>query len=428
MAALSSRALALALLAVACTRPHASDPLSSRSRSGSDVTLFRDVAVVRQRVSVEAKDTRPQTISVELPVGVAADEITVLSHGSLVVHAVHAPTTPGGELVTGLDGEEPRPKANDAPKPTIVRIDVAAPAPGTYALELSYLTSQLHWDVAYTLTAAASRDRAELRGALAIRNETGIVLHAASARLVDADFAAWRAKNAEDTAVTLVGGTHSSTRLAEPHELGALDLVDGETRVDLVRDSTRRMRSVLVFDPIGTKLDNPQGAPLVDAQLGVVPRPSTRVTESFEIARDERGTRGLPGGPVRLLERKASGAYAVLGEARIFDESTRVSAVDTIAIGTADEVTATRERRELTIDQDGKRLVEEFVITVDNKRAFPVEILLREHLYRGQNWHLAFHSALHASKDGSQQISLRTRVPARSKTNVMYVVVYTWSS
>jgi hypothetical protein len=201
---------------------------------------------------------------------------------------------------------------------------------------------------------------------------------------------------------------------------------DGETRVDLVRDGSRRLRSVLVYDPIGTRLDHPGSAPLRDATLGTIPKASERVTESFEIARDLRGTQGLPAGPVRLLERNLDGALAVLGEARLFDAATRVSEVDTIAVGTADGVTATRERRELTIDDEARRLTEEFVITLDNMRAIPVEILVREHLYRGQNWTLAYHSAPEATKDGPQQISLRTRVPAKSKTKILYVVVYTW--
>jgi hypothetical protein len=305
-------------------------------------------------------------------------------------------------------------------------IDVAAPAPGTYAIEIAYPTQTLRWDVAYTLTAPVSRDIAELYGALAIRNDSGIALHADSARVIDAELASWRAKAAELTANRLVGAKKSDTPPAAPRELGALDLVDGETRVDLVHDRARKMRSVLVYDAVGTALDNPGGQPNRDPDLGVRPASQARVTESFEITRDVTGSRGLPAGPVRLLERKADGSFSVLGESRLFEASTRVSSVDTIAIGSADDVTASRERRELTIDDDGRRLTEEFVITIENKRAFPVEVMLREHLYRSANWHLAYHSAMLASKDGPQQIALRTRVPARSRTKVLYVVVYTW--
>jgi hypothetical protein len=86
----------------------------------------------------------------------------------------------------------------------------------------------------------------------------------------------------------------------------------------------------------------------------------------------------------------------------------------------------TRERRELTIDDENRRIVEEFVITLDNQREAPASVVVREHLYRGQNWTLAYHSAAAASKEGAQQIALRAEVPAKSKLKILYVVVYTW--
>jgi hypothetical protein len=129
---------------------------------------------------------------------------------------------------------------------------------------------------------------------------------------------------------------------------------------------------------------------------------------------------------VRLLERRSDGAIAVLGESRVFDAASRVAEEDTVAVGVADGVTGRRERRELTLDEDRKRLVEEFVITIANTRPRPVEVVLREHLYRGQNWTLAYQTAADAKKEGPQQISLRTIAPAHGEARVLYVVVYTW--
>jgi hypothetical protein len=455
MAAL--RALVVGALAAACG---SSTPRTAQHRAapGDDITLYRDVAVVRQRVTLELP-AMPTTVTVELANGVAADQITLLDRGGVTVTGIHARTDPPDEdrgvqagiasadtegegddregsaepppPITLLYDDDPDPR-NEAARikvvtPTTLRLDVAAPRAGTYALVIGYTTDKLHWDVAYTMTATPSRDRGELRGALAIRNESGIAFHAESARVIDSELAAWRGKTAEHLAASLVGGTHGSTLPAAPRELGAMTLGNGETRVDLVRDASRRLRSVLVYDPIGTKLDNPGPAPLRDIDLGLRPRASTRVTESFEVARDARATAGLPGGPVRLLDRGTDGSLAVLGEARLFDAATRVSEVDTIAVGTAEDVIGTRERREITVDEDNHRIVEEFMITLDNKRAIPVEVLVREHLYRGQNWVLAYHSAPEASKEGPQQISLRTYVPARTKTKLLYVVVYTWN-
>lgn len=433
-------------LGVACgnsaprTAQHRADP-------GDDITLFRDQAVIRQRLTLALPATRT-TVKVELANGVSADQITLLDRGGVTILGIHAKTNPSE--VSELDDEaadddieidvdQPSPeelrqyglKPDPPPrlktvKPTELRLDIQAPRAGTYSLVIGYTTDKLRWDVAYTMTATPTRDRGELRGALAIRNETGIAFRAQSARVIDAELVAWRSKTAEHLAASLVGATHSSTVPATPRELGPVQLSSGETRVELFHEASRRLRPVLVYDPIGTKFDNPSPEPLRDVELGIRPKASTRVTNAFEIARDARWAAGLPGGPVRLLDRRADDVPAVLGEARLFDASTRVSEMDTIPIETAENVVGTRERREITIDEDKRRIVEEFSITLDNKRATAVEVLVREHLYRGQNWALAYHSAPEAFKEGPQQISMRTRIPPRTKQKLLYVVVYTW--
>ncbi len=439
----------LALLAciAACG---ARSPAPERARAGDDVTLYRDWAVIRQRVELDVP-AEHATVTAYVAAGVTAEQLLLIDRGGLTIEAVHAETEPAAAPAAGEPSEAPADEPSDdepadpdaepepepppaAPniaahagnKPTELRLDVRAPHPGKYAIVIGYATKQLDWDVAYTMAATPRRDRGLLRGALAIRNTTGLVLHAARARLVDSELGAWRGKSAERLAASLVGGKEASTPPAMPRDLGALDIGAGETRVELFPAMSRPMRSVLVYDPIGTKLDNPGPTPLRDTRLGLAQPPSSRVTESFEVTRDPHASDGLPAGPVRLFERRADGSLVVLGESRLFESTARAAKVDTIAIGTADGVTGSRERRELTIDDDNQRVVEEFVITLDNQRTVPASVLVREHLYRGQNWTLAYHSATAAAKEGPQQIALRAEVGARSKLRILYVVVYTW--
>jgi hypothetical protein len=399
--------LLLVLFAVGCGA-HAPPATVKARATGDDLTLYRDWALIKQRVELDVTSTAKK--SIEVAAGVSADKVIVLDRGGLTINSLHIPT---------------KEEFADPNEPTKLTFDVSAPRPGHYTIVVSYMTDRLDWNVAYTMTANPARDRASVRGALAIYNRSGISLRAASARLIDAELGAWRGKTSEQLATTLIGGTPSSTPPVTPREIGPLALGSGETRVELVGEVTRAMNSVLVYDPIGTSLDQPGSAPLVDEWLGVAEKAPTRVSENFEVARDKTTTAGLPAGPVRLLEAKPDGSLSVLGEARLFEAATRVAAVDTIAVGTAEGVTGKRERRELTVSDDGSRVTEEFVITIDNARAYPVGVLLREHLYRGQNWTLAFHSVADAVKEGPQQIAMRTRVPAKSQLKVMYVVVYT---
>ena len=462
-------ALGLCVAAAACTH-HAppAAPISSWSTAGDDVVLFRDAALVRQHVDIAIGPSRTAVVPVRVAAGVGTAQLAVIDRGGLSVRGVHAAANPGltpapsagsaashdddddsdagdaagdGDAAGGGDGSDAGDDADGsagsaagaspeaAPlvtaQPGDVRLDVVAPRPGHYQIVIAYLTDRIRWDAAYTMMATPRRDRAQVRGALAIRNATGIALHA-HVRLVDSEVGAWRAHGAEQLATDLAGLAGNTTAIASARDLGPADLVPGETRVELLAGSaSRAMKSVLVYDPVGTKLDNPSGQPVRDPSLGTAPS-TPRLTESFEVTRDDAEREGLPAGPVRLLERRPDGSLAVLGESRLFDASSRTATVDTIALGTADGVTGHREQRELTVDEDNKRVVEEIAITIDNKRDVPADVLLREHMYRGLEWTLAYYSVASATKEGTQQIALRTTVPPHSQQKVLYVVVYSW--
>ena len=391
--------LALAVLLCAACGAQARGPARGLDAATS-VTLYRDRALVAQRVVVDVAPATPTTLQLEVAAGVRPEDVFVVD--------------PGPIRISGLRVVSPHPQVPGAAlRPTRIELVAAAPRAGRHVVRLGYLTEAITWDATYTLT-TATRATAVLRGALAIRNATGVALAGARLSLVDAEHV--RTGKLAQTRTPAVAG----------RELGIVDLGDGTTRLELLPATTRALRSVLVYDPIGTRLDRNLDYPVRDASLGIHPPASPQLTESVEIERD-RITAGLPGGPVRLLERHADGSLAVLGEARMFDSATRVAETDLVDLRVAHGVTGSRERRELTIDDDHARIVEEFVLSIDNRRAQPIEVVLREHLYRHQTWHLAYYSSFVVAKqEGAQQISLRLAVPARTKSKVLYVVVYPW--
>ncbi len=377
--------LRFSLVVLACAACGASaHPAPAARSTGDDLTLYRDAAVVRQRV-------HPGEVAV--PDDVAADQVMVLGKATVRASAKGKITVDSAER------------------------DVT----------IGYTTAALSWNAAYTMTTTPARDRAVLDGALAVRNASAVTLHG-PAHVVDASLGAARARGAGNLATSLLGTEADPDQAAASRDLGALVLPPGETRIPLVTGKPHRMRAMLVYDPIGTKLDNSSPIPIRDPSLGVSEAPSSNVSESFEIARDQHETAGLPAGPVRLLERRADGRLVVIGESSLFSPQTRRSDVDTIAVGTADGVTGHRVRRELTDDESRHRLVEEFVITLDNARSEPVAVLVREHLYRGQTWALGYWSEPDITQEGAQAFVMCTHVPAKGKVNILYVVVYTWGT
>lgn len=399
------------------------------SAPGHELTLYRDRAAIKQLVELDVRRAGTTAIPILVAAGVDVDDVLVLDRGALTRATLRGPSArvrgAGDPGAAAGDGPRGRPGAPVAPSE--LTLELTAPRAGRYRVHLGYATDRLTWAAAYTMTTSPARDRATVRGALAIRNTTGVAFARARVFVVDAGSRAASDQRAAQLASELAAAPPGAPPGTPSHALGAVDVGPGETRVALLRgEPARAMRSVLVYDPVGAALDHAGEAPLRDEALGIAPEAPTRVSESVEIARPAALPAGPPAGPTRLLERRADGSLALLGEGRLFEGDTRAAAADTIALGTARGVTGRRARRELTIDDHRKRLVEEFVLTVTNTRPHPVEVVLREHLYRGQNWTLAYHSGARPTKDGPQQISLRTTVPAAGQSKVLYVVVYTW--
>lgn len=372
-------------------------PAAPAAISDDEIALYRDRAVIAQRVELIAPRAGPAAIVLRLPTGVDPNAVQVLDGGALAITELGA---------------------------AAVEIAATVPRAGRFPVTLGYVSDRLAWDAAYTVTTTAARDRATVRGVIAIRNTTGVAFRART-RVVDTELGAWRDRTAEQLRAALHGEPVTISD-AVPHDLGTVALRDGETRIDLIGPGEpHRMRSVLVYDPIGPGLDHAGAVPVADPSIGAAASAPIQVRESFEITRAPGASRGLPAGPARLLEHRPDGGLELLGQTRLFDATTRVAEVDTIAVGTARGVTGHRERRDWGRDDELRRFSEEFLITIDNTRPNPVDVVLREHLYRGQNWTLAYQSAP-AVKEGPQQIALRTTVPARSQAKVLYVVVYTW--
>jgi hypothetical protein len=136
----------------------------------------------------------------------------------------------------------------------------------------------------------------------------------------------------------------------------------------------------------------------------------------------------IPAGDLRLFARRGD-QVRPLGQTRVGGDAIAADAVATkatIAVGSSAKVSATRKQTDFAIDADAKRLIEEITIELDNKGPTDAVVLVREHLYRGLNWSLAYYSVPALEKEGPQQISMRVTAPAKRKTKVSYRVVYTW--
>jgi hypothetical protein len=327
-----------------------------------------------------------------------------------------------------------------------VTVEVLADRDGAVQLELVYPTRQLSWAADYTMVMDAAVQRAELHGALGIENSTGVLYQDSRITLIDTE------RPVRVTAFDQAREVQKDDKIAEPTKPRAeqpvklkkavatprttlpfgVDVGPGAQAVSLLGGShVLTARETLVYDPVGDDRNLSGREPIHDRDYGL-DKKGTAVSQSIDVDLvAAKVPTGLPAGTVRLVERGEGGELSPLGEARIFerassDEPEKISPTTSVAIGRASHVAARRKRIEFTLDDEAKRLVEEFEITLFNKSDRQVEVIVREHLYRGLNWTLSYQSTSSVTKEGPQKIAMKQVVPAKGKAKVVYRVVYHW--
>lgn len=396
------------------------------------ITLYRDGALVeeRHRLTIDADGVATVPIggallsAPELLVGVEGAELVEWSRvaagaddaeveawvGDHAVRGRGRGEAGGTQVIESADGVHVvRGEIVTGGHAAVLRLVTRGARPGAI-VTLHYATERLTWWTSYTLV--EERDgRGRLHGALAIDNQSGRRWERARIALVDRPIAA----AAEDDPPPPI-------RVPGRFALGA-----GEQRLDLgLRGDPLPLRPTLVYDPVGTRLDRPDQEPPGDPAYGVQPW-STRVDESVLIDLTSYSTAPLPAGVVRLLRVDARGQLAWRGEGKLLPPSTGARRATAISVGRAADVTGRRRRTMYERDEESKRLIEEFELSFANDRDRPVEVLAREHLYRGTCWTLSYASTRHrVAKEGNQQVGLGLVVPARSRASIVYRVTYTW--
>jgi len=210
---------------------------------------------------------------------------------------------------------------------------------------------------------------------------------------------------------------------------GRFAVESGEQRLDLgLPARTIPLRATLVYDPVGTSLDGGAMVPVGDPAYGVALWPG-RVDESVLLDVSPISKEPLPAGVVRLFAVGDGGGLMLRGEGKLLPPADDAQRYTAIAIGQAEGVTGRRTRTMFERDEERSRIVEEITLRFTSTRPRAVDVLAREHLYRGKCWTLAYHSTgPRIAKEGEQQVGLGVVVPARGSAAIVYRVVYLWDT
>ncbi|MEP7242536.1 MAG: DUF4139 domain-containing protein [Gammaproteobacteria bacterium] len=164
--------------------------------------------------------------------------------------------------------------------------------------------------------------------------------------------------------------------------------------------------------------------PVTDRDLGV--QTNKKVDVYLEFKNDKQFGLGvpLPAGRIRVSQLDAADtSLEFIGEDQIDhtpkDETVRVK------LGSAFDVVGERRQVDFAVDSKARWLEEEFEIKLRNHKEQPVDVIVKENLYRWSNWKIL--SKTHEfTKEDARTIQFPVKVAKDGETVVRYRVRYTW--
>jgi hypothetical protein len=332
--------------------------------------------------------------------------------------AVRFPDLPGG-LIT---------------QPTLVW-DLNAPAAGNQRARVTYQTGGVTWWADYNLLFNEGRDAnsgtLDLSAWVSIINQSGASYDNARLKLIAGDVN--RAQPAVKTReLVMMAARAADAGGFDEQAFDEFHLYTLGRRTTLPNNSTKQIelfdkaakvpaRRLLVY----TGAAAPQfGTPYTERDPGV--SANTRVDSYLEFRNDAASGLGmpLPAGRVRVSRLDATDAsLEFIGEDVIGhtpkDENVR------LRMGTSFDVVGERRQTDFAVDTRARWLEEEIEIRLRNHKAQPIEVQVREPMYRWSNWRLL--SKTHTEvKDSAQQIHFNVTVPRDGESVLRYRVRYNW--
>jgi len=314
-------------------------------------------------------------------------------------------------------------------KPTLVW-KLATKKTGRQLIEVAYQTGGLGWQADYSAVLNADDTHLDLGGWVTIRNRSGATYEDARLKLIAGDVRrvqpparAFR----KDVAAAESAPGFEEKAFFEYHlyTLGRPTTVaDNQTKqVELLRAANIPVKKVFLYD----------GAPQYRFYGGLVSDPgygseqsNKKVNVILEIrnSKDQQMGMALPKGKVRLYKRdEADGALEFIGE----DEIDHTPKDETILlhVGDAFDIVGERKRTDYKVDTSRHVITESFEIRIRNHKKTSVEVLVKETLYRWNNWEIVKASDKHEKYDANT-VHFPIHVGRDSEQVVRYTVRYTW--
>jgi hypothetical protein len=317
--------------------------------------------------------------------------------------------------------------------------DVVSGKGGTQQARVSYQTGGITWWADYNLIftpgADANSGFVDVGAWVSLLNQSGVRYQDAKLKLIAGDVnriqavppqvmvTSSRAKQAMEAADA--GFEEKAFFEYHLYTLGRpATLPNNSTRQIELFDAATRVPAKKQLVYYGADFGGYYGAPIVDRDFA--PASNQKVDVWLTFRNDKASGMGmpLPAGRIRVSQQdKDDGSLEFVGEDAIDhtakDEDVRVK------LGTAFDVVGERRQTDFKANTAAKVVEEAFEIKVRNHKDEPVEVVVRENLYRWSQWDLVDQSVPSQKKD-ARTVEFPVRVAADGEGTVTYRVRYTW--
>ena len=374
-----------------------------------------------------------QTITVDQLAGSSVSSVTgrllsaqgglVLSSADGQLHAinsyqnVHFPTLPGG-LMT---------------RPTLVW-DIDADRAGRQDTRITYQTSGITWWADYNLVFSKGADEnngfVDVGAWVSILNRSGTRYADARLKLIAGDVhraepqpSPLQMKHMSEAAVQANGFSEQSFFEFHLYTLGRPTTIsDNATKQIELFPAVRHVAAKKLLVYYGAPQFRSYSDVVTNRDLGTPM--NTKVDVYLELANRKAAGLGvpLPAGRVRVSQLdKADDALEFIGE-DVIDHTPKDETVR-VKLGTAFDVVG--ERRQVDFQINGRRIEETIEIKVRNHKQEPVDVLVRETLFRWSKNDVV-ESTHRYERDDARTVHFPVTIPADGETVVRYKVRYTW--
>jgi hypothetical protein len=318
-------------------------------------------------------------------------------------------------------------------KPTLVW-KLATEKVGQQLIEVAYQTGGINWQADYSAVLNAKDSALDLGGWVTINNQSGATYKDAKLKLIAGDVR--RVEPPPSRMYRLAG----MAKAAVADEAGFAEKAFFEYHLytlgrpaTVAQNQTKQIELLKAADVPVKKVFLYEGAPqfrfygglISDANYGSE-EGNKKVNVIIEVknSKDNHMGMALPKGKVRLYKRdEADGSLEFIGEDQI-DHTPKDETVK-LHIGDAFDIVGERKRTDFHVDTSRHVMTESFEIHVRNHKDEPVEVLVKESLYRWNNWEITASNQKWTKYD-SNTIHFPVKVDKDGEQVITYTVRYTW--